>query len=289
MCATMKLIGCFLAIFAISVGAYDEVDKFHQAVTDLMTTPFPETTSEAPGDMFGNIDGQSSMLADACRRQGGAEAALKAQEATLALKLCALKVVRKNPERPGPMAGTLQTMCIRLDNYKTCVAEFVNQLHSCLAEDEQFAIPMLQNITETTIDFMCDNNARNTLQFLSEKGPECIRERQTALGICVNTLYMDALSGSLSSESTGVNGIANPPSSKQTRFEDCKTINKFRKCTVKELTTCSSRIPVNFIEKIYNLVSVFASCDKYTPCDLDPECSSQSLLVRSLIKKYQID
>ncbi len=254
-----------LALFA--TVSSDDVLLFEQTVSDITTT-FPDTAMDPSEDI------SSNLLKEMCHRQAGAEFVNTSVVASANLQSCALQIVLKHPSPSGPVNEGVKTMCDRFAQYKGCVSKYLSDLEICFAENEKWAPPLLQNLTETIIDFMCENQGRNTVQFL-EKGPECVRERQEALGTCTKNFFTEIINSLGFGQPGGVNSTSTS-STKAIELKDCKILRKYRKCVMAELVTCTNRIPATIVDKVFHLIERFTSCYKYAPCDIDPECKSQT-------------
>ncbi|KOC61614.1 27 kDa glycoprotein [Habropoda laboriosa] len=161
---------------------------------------------------------------------------------------------------------------------KTCVSNYTAVIETCLEPKERENVKIVQNITDSLLDFMCYKEGDRIALFISADGPECLKSKQDELAECFNNTFLSYIpqqspNGSLPKEL--------PPFIFGTK--ECTDITTFQTCGVRELEKCSDPTPANIADSVFNYIL------KVTPCqNLIGDKSAASNLTVSLLVTMSI-
>ncbi|KZC14568.1 27 kDa hemolymph protein, partial [Dufourea novaeangliae] len=139
-----------------------------------------------------------------------------------------------------------------------CVSNFTAAIEPCLEPAEKENKKIIQNITDSLLNFVCFKEGDRIALFISANGPECLQSKQQEIGNCVNATFgkyvppIDPNSGSL----VGLDSLPTLVLGQK----ECGDISTVQGCIVKELEKCSDPTPANIVDSIFNFIL------RVTPC-----------------------
>ncbi|XP_017794120.1 PREDICTED: interferon-related developmental regulator 1-like [Habropoda laboriosa] len=178
----------------------------------------------------------------------------------------------------GDLDLVFKNYCRKTPMLKTCVSNYTAVIETCLEPKERENVKIVQNITDSLLDFMCYKEGDRIALFISADGPECLKSKQDELAECFNNTFLSYIpqqspNGSLPKEL--------PPFIFGTK--ECTDITTFQTCGVRELEKCSDPTPANIADSVFNYIL------KVTPCqNLIGDKSAASNLTVSLLVTMSI-
>ncbi|XP_012270782.1 27 kDa hemolymph protein [Orussus abietinus] len=208
-----------------------------------------------------------NLLKKKCDKYGGPKAFENALAGQEQLQHCVaglvnVTVLQNEMEKAKP-EGELDTVfknyCRKSPLFKNCLNNFANSLEPCFTEKERDSRKIIQNVTDSLLNFICFKEGDRIALFISAGGPECIQQKQAGIQDCINGTF-----GSSIPSSTLKNGVPAGIESLPTftfDSKDCTDIVSLQTCVVKELETCTDPTTANIVDSLFNFIK------KVTPCD----------------------
>ncbi|KAK1117575.1 hypothetical protein K0M31_016608 [Melipona bicolor] len=208
----------------------------------------------------------SSVIKQKCEKYGGEGAYENAMNATVKLEQCLTSFVNftqleKEMEQYKPTGDldiVFKRYCQKTPILKQCVRNFTTGLEPCLEAKERENKEIIQNITNSLLNFVCYKEGDRIALFIAANGPECLRSKQQETLQCINSTlgnYMPQLEPNSDSLKT----IDSLPFLVLGNKE-CTDMSKLQTCVVKELEKCSDPTPANIVDSIFNFIR------RVTPC-----------------------
>ncbi|XP_043478413.1 27 kDa hemolymph protein-like isoform X2 [Leptopilina heterotoma] len=262
----------FTILFIVSIGffsqcfAQDNIENADDALNKLNSiVDIPElkniNASALPVQEFENV------IKKKCEKNGGPTAYETAKKGILDLGACVTSLVNvtqlnkeiEDAKPTGDLDEVFAKYCRKSTILKHCVRNWTEALKPCLEPPEQALEPIVLNITNSLLDFICFKEGDRIALFISTDGPKCFQDKQLVIQQCLNSTYGE----SVQNISTNVNNI-----SEMTLplfvldHKSCSDLVKLQVCVVKELETCDDQTPANIAEALFNFVIRVTPCEK---------------------------
>lgn len=231
------------------------------------------------------IDGGKNFFKQKCDKNGGPNAYDNAQTATKNWIECLNSFVNRSKleaemekyKPTGDLDIVFKKYCQKTPVLKKCISDLTDAIEPCLEPEERKNKKIVQNITDSLLNFVCYKEGDRIALFISADGPQCLESKQQEAQQCVSTIfgsYMPA--GELNNES--FQGLDNlPPLVLGTK--ECKDITNLQNCVVKELEKCSDPTPANIVDSIFKYILKVTPCQNLGTSSNAASTSTISLLV----------
>lgn len=246
------------------------------------------------------LNPNEDYLREVCDKNNRSEEYPKAMEAVKNFKKCFANITSyaelpakiKKSKPYGELDTVFKEYCQKTDDMKACVHWFLLGVQPCLDPRQVQLRYMTEKITDSVLQFVCENEGDHIALFISEKGPDCILSKQEGIKKCVKDNFHDPKINPMLWEITQEvyyhTERFNFSTEKDIKILDdfdlakCRMFHRVRKCIVLELQTCSGSTPANVVDSIFNLIHNETSCAGFKIQDLDPDYNSGSSLFSSI-------
>lgn len=231
-------------------------------------------------DTLGNatkqIEDTQKVLKEKCIKVSGSSAAYEeASQGALTLNECIQNLVnvtqlQKEIEEATPI-GELDTVfnkyCKKRELAIACVNKFTDTLEPCLEQQERENKKIIVDIFTSLLNFVCHKDGDQIALFISEKGPECLKDKQEAIMACVNATF----SGYVPDKA--------PESIEELPIftfgqKECNDMNALQKCVVAELEHCEESTPANLVDAMFRFVRNKTPCANMTTAASNKQVST---------------
>ena len=230
-----------------------------------------------------------NLFKQKCEKNGGAGAFENAERAKDEITECLKNFVniaklQEEMERYKPTGDldlVFKNYCRKTPALKKCVSNFTVAIEPCLDPKEKENKKVIQNITDSLLNFVCFKEGDRIALFISANGPECLQSKQQEIQHCVNTTfgsYLPALNpnnGSLA----GLDSL--PPLVFGTK--ECTDITTVQSCVVNKLEECSDPTPANIVDSIFNFILRVTPCKDLLTSRSGASTSTVNLLATSVV------
>ncbi|XP_044270417.1 uncharacterized protein LOC123015047 [Tribolium madens] len=162
-----------------------------------------------------------------------------------------IKTEIENSKKTGALDEVFGKYCAKRFKLATCLEDFVNNLRSCLNDEEKNALNITTNILAQLSEFVCYKDGDRIAIFFAEGGTECFKARAQGIQNCVNATLKIIPSGFNS----------NPLQSLLIDKKKCDNLSKLQDCMVEELEKCSDTTPANIIDALFRFIKR-STCSK---------------------------
>ncbi|XP_014274289.1 27 kDa glycoprotein [Halyomorpha halys] len=270
------LVIAFCMIFVVS-GDIAKDDKIN-AVTEETRNPL-EGMDMPPGmdkilAGLPDINEGDDMFKEKCLKAGTNESYINATTAKEAFELCVsdlvdIKELKEEINRAKP-TGDLDTVfkkyCHKTPVLRSCITDLLDGFQGCLKPEERGDVYVLQNITNSLLNFVCFKEGDRIALFIAEGGPECLNDKMEKISACVNST-VNAAKGNLNVSTEEMPDIVFDS-------EKCGYFTQVQKCVVQVLEECSEPTPANIIGSLFDFVRKSTPCKQY----LNASGSSKSVV-----------
>ncbi|OAD57695.1 27 kDa glycoprotein, partial [Eufriesea mexicana] len=139
-----------------------------------------------------------------------------------------------------------------------CVSNFTTAIEACLEPEERENKKIIQNITDSLLNFVCYKEGDRIALFISANGPECLQSKQQEMQHCIDNTFQGYMS-QLDFKNESLPELDSLPSL-VFGTKECMDISNIQSCVVRELEKCSDPTPANIVDSILNFIR------KVTPC-----------------------
>ncbi|XP_063702693.1 27 kDa hemolymph protein-like [Culicoides brevitarsis] len=263
-------------IHAISLFANDNEldlekvkDKIKEIDIDKIKAQLPEGVKIPPellNASLPSVEETTKILKEKCIKVSGSDAAYEeAAQGGMKLNECItglvdVSVLQEEIEKATP-TGDLDTVfnkyCRKRDTAIACVTNFTETIDPCLEPQERENKKIMIDIFTSLVNFVCHKDGDQIALFISEKGPECFKEKQGEVLDCVNSTFKGYM----------------PAETPQTIDDlpiltfgekECSDMSKLQKCVVHVLEDCQESTPANLVDAMFRFVRNKTPCVNMT-------------------------
>uniref|UniRef100_A0A336L8A3 CSON005901 protein n=1 Tax=Culicoides sonorensis TaxID=179676 RepID=A0A336L8A3_CULSO len=213
-----------------------------------------------------SVEETTKILKEKCIKVSGSDAAYEeASQGATTLNNCItslvdVSVLQEEIEKATP-TGDLDTVfnkyCRKRETAINCVKNFTETIDPCLEPQERENKKIVIEIFTSLVNFVCHKDGDQIALFISEKGPECFKEKQADVLDCVNSTFKGYL-----------------PAETPTTIDDlpvfsfgqkeCHDMSRLQKCVVKVLEDCEESTPANLVDAMFRFVRNKTPCANMT-------------------------
>ncbi|XP_034946446.1 27 kDa hemolymph protein-like [Chelonus insularis] len=168
----------------------------------------------------------------------------------------------------GDLDIVFKKYCMKKTTLKKCTSDFISVLNPCLESAERESTKIVQNVTDSLLNFICHKEGDRIALFIASGGPECFQAKQQEIQDCLNSTYggyfsdvTNTLSPSLETLPALIFGV-----------KECNDMQKFRECAVRELEKCDDPTPGNIADSLLKFIK------RVTPCESMLNARSDALV-----------
>ncbi|CAH2235098.1 27 kDa glycoprotein-like [Pararge aegeria] len=248
-------------IFFMFIGMVSA--QTENSLSDALNKLPPELQGKVDETQITEIKNKTiSVFKKKCEENAGPEAYNKAEKALTQFNDCLESLVDteklqqeiEDAKPTGQVDEVFKKYCQKTPQFKNCFKNITDTVKPCFSVDEQKHLKTIYNISEQLAEFVCFKEGDRIALFISEHGPECIKEKQPEIEKCLNSTL-----GTEMSFNTNNMSLDNIPTIK---FEEkeCNQLEDLQVCVVAALEKCSAPTSANIVE------SLFKFARKATPC-----------------------
>lgn len=249
-------------------------------VINLNGSGTPDLTN-SNASITNTIEEAKNLFKQKCEKNGGAGAFENANAAKDSMEQCFKSLVNftklqsemEKNKPTGDLDIVFKNYCRKAPTLKRCVSEFTAAVEPCLEPEEKENKRIIQNITDSLLDFVCYKEGDRIALFISADGPECLESKSNELQHCANTTF-----GSYMPVSGALPGLDNLPPLVLGEKE-CADISKLQSCVVRELEKCNDPTPANIVDSIFNFIRKVTPCAKLSGLSNSASTSAFSVIL----------
>ncbi|CAH1404820.1 unnamed protein product [Nezara viridula] len=259
------LIIAFCMIFVVSgdIAQNDKINSVTEESRDALGNVELPPGMDKILSSLPNIDEGEDMFRDKCLKTGTNETYENATLAKQQFELCVsslvdIKVLKEeiNAAKPtGDLDIVFKKYCHKTPILKSCISDLLVGYEGCLKPEERGDVYILQNITDSLMNFVCFKEGDRIALFIAEGGPECLNDKMEKISVCVNST-VNAAKGNLNVTTEEIPDIVFDS-------EKCGYFTQVQKCVVQVLEECSEPTPANIIGSLFDFVRKSTPCKQY--------------------------
>ncbi|XP_076237186.1 27 kDa hemolymph protein-like [Calliopsis andreniformis] len=214
------------------------------------------------------VEEAKNLFKQKCEKNGGEGAFDNANRAKDNLEQCLKSFVNftklqeemEKYKPTGDLDLVFKNYCSKTPALRKCVSNFTAAVEPCLEPEEKESRKIIQNITDSLLNFVCFKEGDRIALFISANGPECLQSKQQEIQNCVNATFgsympqIDPNTGSM----PGLDSLPTLVFEKK----ECTDISVVQGCIVRELEKCSDPTPANIVDSIFNFILRVTPCKK---------------------------
>ncbi|CAG9862046.1 unnamed protein product [Phyllotreta striolata] len=208
-----------------------------------------------------NAEDIEAVLREKCAKNGAPDAIdlLMAEQADAIeciqnyINATKIQTELEDAKATGSMDEVFAEYCKKWPDIHECFDNATNIARQCLNKQEESALNKSLDILDELQEFMCFKDGDRLAMFISEKGVECLQERQDGLKDCFNRTV-----GSRFPDPEDLS-VTTLPVLLFTE-QDCEDFDTLRQCVIEELEHCKTSTPANIIDALFKFLK------KHLPC-----------------------
>ncbi|XP_051161527.1 27 kDa hemolymph protein-like [Leptopilina boulardi] len=208
-----------------------------------------------------------NVMKKKCEKNGGPTAYETAKKGVIDMGTCIASLVNmtklnqeiEEAKPTGDLDEVFAKYCKKSIVLKHCVRNLTEAVNPCLESVEQALEPIILNITNSLLDFICFKEGDRIALFISTDGPKCFQDKMAPIQQCLNSTYGESIQN-ISANVTSVSEMTLPLFVLD--HKSCSDMVKLQGCVVKELETCNDQTPANIAEALFNFVIKVTPCEK---------------------------
>ncbi|XP_033223570.1 interferon-related developmental regulator 1 [Belonocnema kinseyi] len=169
-----------------------------------------------------------------------------------------LQIEMEAAKPTGDLDEVFKKYCQKTPILKQCVLDLTTSLEPCLEPLERANKPIVLNITNSLLDFICFKEGDRIALFISAGGPECFQAKQSQVQQCLNSTYGESIESAANASS--VSDMVLPLF--VFNHKACSDLVRLQECVVKELETCEDPTPANIADSLFTFVRRVTPCEK---------------------------
>lgn len=254
---------CMIFVVAGDIAQNDKINSVTEETRDgLANVEMPPGIDKIMAGLP-DINQGDDLLREKCLKSGTNESYENATMAKEKFEVCVSSLVdikqlkdEINAAKPtGDLDIVFKKYCHKTPTLKGCITDLLAGYEGCLKPEERGDVYILQNITDSLMNFVCFKEGDRIALFIAEGGPECLNDKMEKISACVNSTVNSA-KGNFSVETEEIPDFVFDS-------EKCGYFTQVQKCVVQVLEECSEPTPANIIGSLFEFVRKSTPCNQY--------------------------
>lgn len=158
----------------------------------------------------------------------------------------------------GDLDTVFKKYCRKTPIVRGCIEDLLKGIDSCFPDSEKSQFTVLQNVTDSLMNFVCYKEGDRIALFIAEGGPECLTAKMDSVQRCINSTVQSAQVGT-----EGKNISTEDIPDIVFDSEKCGYFTQAQKCVVQVLEECSEPTPANIVGSLFDFVRKSTPCMQY--------------------------